>query len=455
MTGSPMRVEELARSVAGRLRGAGCGVVAGAGIDTRTLEAGQAFFAIRGERADGHDFLPQAAAAGAAVAVVEREVDAPRRLAVVRVDSVARALARAAAAWRDRLGCQRVGVMGSNGKTTAARMLASVLGGCGSTHAPRASFNNALGLPLTILNAPAGTRWLVCELGEGEPGALARYVRLARPHAVLLTSVGAAHAGTLGGLAGVRDEFARALGEAADARAVAIPASACELAAGGLLPGALTFGEEEGATLRVARAWHEGGGVRFELHDASAWALPTPGRHNAHNAAGVIALCRSLGVGDGDIRAGLGSFAPASMRLGVRQVGAAEVLVDCYNANPDSVEAALATLAELGAGRRRVAILGDMLELGELGERAHARAGRRAAGVADECVFIGRASLAGHRAALEAGASSAWHADAGGALPRARALALERSVVLVKGSRALTLERVVGAMASAASAAVA
>lgn len=400
------------------------GVVIGASIDTRTLEAGQAFFAIPGSRVDGHDFIGTSASRGASVAIVERDVSPPANLSVLRVDDVRTALWSMAEHYRSLLPARVVAVMGSNGKTTTVRMLASVLGRAMATHASARSFNNALGLPLTILNCPPTAEALVCELGEGEPGALPRYVGLARPDAAIVTSVGRAHVGELGGMEALRQEFLDALAALEPSATNIVPDTEPWLHR----PCSVTFAYE--------RARHEQGSVQFELADGSQWRLRVPGLHNAANAAAVIAAARELGVGDADIAEGLERFEPAEMRLATREIGGATALVDCYNANPDSMAAALRTLAEVGAGRRTVAVVGDMLELGPDSETWHQQMGELSAIHADECVFIGERSRAAHRAA----STGVWFATVDEAREAVTELMRPGSVVLLKASRSMAFE---------------
>ena len=407
----------------------GSGAVQGASIDTRTLEAGQAFFALPGNNVDGHDYLEQATQRGAAVAIVQRPVTAA--LPALLVKDVRAALWRMAEHHRSTLDCHVIAVLGSNGKTTTVRMMTSVLRQAMSTYASLRSFNNALGLPLTILNCPVGTRALVCELGEGEPGALPRFVGLARPGTAIVTSVGRAHVGALGGEDGVRAEFAKAIkAMPSDSRVIAPPADAWL---------------RENPAAGVARAWHEGLHACFELPDGSSWRLPVPGLHNASNAAAVIAAGRHLGLSDEAIARGLDCFQPAEMRMSVRDIRGATVIVDCYNANPDSMAAALLTARDLGKGKRVVAVIGDMLELGDRSARMHADLGRRARSMGIETVCIGPAS----RAASETSGGH-WYATVELAREHVTGLLAADTVLLIKGSRSMALERLIeGVCASA------
>ena len=415
--------DDVAKIVKGRWLALGTGVMSGASIDTRTLEEGQAFFAIPGTRTDGHDYLDQAAERGANIAIVERDVPTPPGLAVLRVESVRSALWDLAVHYRGTLAARVIAVMGSNGKTTTVRMLQSVLGRVMPTHASARSFNNALGLPLTILNCPTDAQAMVCELGEGEPGALARYALLARPDVAIVTSIGRAHVGELGGPNAVRQEFAEAIRALPRRAKVVLPEAEPSL----VMPSAIR--------VSVARAWHADDRVAFELRDGSQWQLPVAGEHNAQNAAGVIAVARLLGVADEQIAGGLGRFEPADMRLSIQNIGGARVIVDCYNANPDSVDAALRTLDELAQGARTVAVLGDMLELGEDSDAWHREMIGHAMGVAEECVFVGPLCEEACR-----GTDAACFATVDAARKSIAGLLRPGTLVLLKGSRGIALE---------------
>lgn len=417
----------------GRWLAPGDGFAQGASIDTRTLEPGQIFFALPGTRVDGHDYLDQAAKRGAGVAVVEREVALPDNLATFHVRDVQAAMWALSSWYRLTLRACVITVMGSNGKTTTVRMVTPVLRQAMQTHASQRSFNNALGLPLTILNCPVDADALVCELGEGEPGALARYAGLARPHLAIITSVGRAHVGELGGIEAVRAEFRDALNAIGPKCKAFVPEHDDWLHESGLV------------TFAVSDARHTSGGTEFELPDGSQWSIPVVGLHNASNAAAVIAVGRHLGIADDSVQAGLQSFEPADLRLAVREIGGATVLVDCYNANPDSMAAALRTLAEVGANQQTVAIVGDMLELGEDSDAWHREMGRLARASADVCVFIGPAS----RSAFEAADEGVWFESVEAAQEAVRHYVRPGAVVLLKASRGMALERLLDALQQA------
>lgn len=428
----------------------------GAAIDTRDLEPGMIFAAFKGERADGHAFIPQAAERGAAMAIATDPdaVPADAGVPVLLVDDATEALTELARFWRDAVpGLKVIGVTGSNGKTTTCRLLHGAVSGAGSKgglacSSPAKSFNNALGVPVTLLNARPDDAVLVCEIGMSTPGEIARRCELARPDAAVITTVGEAHYEGLGSLEAIAREkasIARGVGE----RGLVVTPTGLglldrALAETGTRARIVRVGPHDDADLRLGDVRPGGGGTAFTL-GSSAFSVPLAGAHNASNAALAVVIARWLGVPDAAIRAGLAGVGPVPMRL-ERLTVATEpetvVLNDAYNANPGSVRAALNVLAATPAAGRRVAVLGDMLELGAIGPRSH----REMLSLARE-LGIGTVATVGPLYAAAA-ADIGWsvHAEADAddeAIGRAAALVRPGDTVLVKGSRGVRLERVV------------
>ncbi|MBM4108338.1 MAG: UDP-N-acetylmuramoyl-tripeptide--D-alanyl-D-alanine ligase [Phycisphaerae bacterium] len=451
------------------------GPVHGACVDSRACGPGQVFFALRGERADGHSFLPDAAAAGAALAVVTSPEALPEGwrarigpMAVLHTPDSGAALLRLAAAHRRRLDSTRViAVGGSNGKTTTVRLLSAVLGSTLRGSASIKSFNNAVGVPLTILGANRSHQYLVCEVGTNAPGEIAPLAQVIAPDLAVITSVGREHLEGLATLAGVAAEEASLLGGLVPGGLAVLPAGVEALAgparkrlaqvAGAT---AVTFGFGEDADLRVTDCAHERreGGVclRFRVNAREWYDVPLAGRHNALNATAALAVARRLGVAPDAAREGLRRVEPAELRMQVARVpvlgGRVEVFNDAYNANPESMLAALETFAELAGGStRRVAILGDMLELGDAAPDLHREIGEAiAAGDrADLVVTVG--PLAGFIAER---LSRSWPAERivpiedPAHAPSAARLLRAGDAVLLKGSRRMALERVAAALAA-------
>ncbi|HEX2837481.1 MAG TPA: UDP-N-acetylmuramoyl-tripeptide--D-alanyl-D-alanine ligase [Phycisphaerales bacterium] len=446
--------------------------VAGLSTDSRGVQSGQAFLALRGERFDGHAFLAQASTAGAALLIIDRE-EAFRAAApgirsgtsVLLVEDTGRALLRLANAYRRTLTTTKViAVGGSNGKTTTVRMIDAVLSTRLKGRASQKSFNNAVGVPLTILSAQPGDQYLICEVGTNAPGEIAPLAAVIEPDICVITSLGREHLEGLGSLEGVAREEAMlvsALREGGcavvaqdDVLVAAVKSQLRSLA--GPPRVLLTFGTGETAEVRVAEASQSFEGVRFTLNDRTGYALPLLGRHNALNAAAAIAVGRRLGLAAEDARTGLASVKGPPMRLEQSTVAGVRVVNDAYNANPESMVAAIDTFKEVTAAdpavaaSRRVLVLGDMLELGEQSAALHREVLTHAlhARCADVLVLIGSA-MARAATDLKVQHEVGVHSLPDLSPPRdahAAALLQPGDVVLLKASRGTAVERVVAAL---------
>ena len=441
------RLSEAAAIMGGRLAGAD-GAFAGASIDSRTIKPGELFFALRGERFDGHAFIAAAAARGAAGAIVEKAGDVPIPQIVVKA-SVA-ALGKLAQAWRERATATVIGVGGSNGKTTTKELLASILAGAGSTLATRGNLNNHLGVPLTLLRLVPAHRFAAIEMGANHPGEIAALAAIARPAIALVTNAGDEHLegfGDLAGVAAAEGEMFAALGAqgiavinaddpfhelwqklARGARQLRFGfESACEVRATGV-QGRI----EAGAFVTQFTLAIEGKEARVRLNLA--------GRHNVMNALGAAAAAHAAGVSLPLIAAGLERVNPVNGRLQLKAGPRGSWLIDdSYNANPSSVRAGIDVLCSLPG--EHWLVLGEMAELGAHTEASHTGVGdyARRAGIT-RLFAVGAAA----RLAIAAfGARGSWFEDAG-RLADAVSAGLDAGVtVLIKGSRINRLERVV------------
>lgn len=458
-------------------------------IDSRAIEPGQVFLALKGDRFDGHDFLTQAAGAGAALLIIDRDLPAARLaelsaaaensgrkggLWVLRVQDTRKALGRIAAAWRTLLGAggaKVIAVCGSNGKTTTVRLIDAVLGATLSGVASEKSFNNDIGVPLTLLRARPGHQYIICEVGTNHPGEIAALGSLCSPDIAVITSIGREHLEFLGDLAGVAREEAAILTALRPGGVGIVTADSPHLR--DLLkpaPSAITFGQAPDADLRLTDFSHtliaDQPAIRLSHNGhPQAFIVPLVGRHNASNALAAIAVGRRFGLSDKVIAEGLLCCRPPEMRWQAHDLGGGLWVVnDAYNANPDSVLASLGTFAEVfpavmpatgsnaGGTRRRVAVLADMFELGSAAAAGHRDVGLTAASVltaaGDHLVFVGDQSGTGAQAAVAAGHGRVRHVPRWDA-PAAETLADELlhlassgpTVVLLKGSRRMGLEK--------------
>ncbi|HUU91279.1 MAG TPA: UDP-N-acetylmuramoyl-tripeptide--D-alanyl-D-alanine ligase, partial [Phycisphaerae bacterium] len=365
------RVDEIVRATGGRLVAGAPDADAGAVCtDTRSLDEGQTFLALRGERFDGHDFLPDAVVRGAACLVVDREdrlppAPPPPTVAVVVVENTLEALAALGREARARLACPVIAVTGSCGKTTVKEMLGQILIRhlCGRT--PRASFNNPIGVPLTLLDAEPTDEFVLCELGTNAPGEIAHLAQIARPTIGIVTLVAPVHLEGLGTVEGVAEEKA-ALVEAIPPDGVAIlnaddPRVAAM--AGRCRGRVVTVGLTWEADLQAGHVVQTDRGLYFTATGSAGFEIPVLGEHQAVLALAAAAAARELGVPLEESAEALRRFQPPPMRLAVEEAGGVVVVNDAYNANPSSMRVALGLLT-LWPDRRKVFVCGDMLELG-------------------------------------------------------------------------------------------
>jgi UDP-N-acetylmuramoyl-tripeptide--D-alanyl-D-alanine ligase len=436
----------------------------GASIDTRSIDAGDLFFALKGEKADGHDFLAKAREEGAAAAVVRRGASfpRPRGLPLLFVDDPARALWALAVHARGRLRATVVCITGSNGKTTTKEMAGSVAATIGPCVRSEKSYNNHLGVPLSILRADASTKTLVLEIGTNHPGEIARLARLARPRIAVVTSIGEAHLGHFGSLRAIAEEKAALLRALPEDGFAVINANDefAPLLAGSTRARVCTFGRVDDtvdpAVLEDVDVWGTAvrrssrpRGVCFWLYGKMKVTIPMEGLHNASNALAAIAVGLLLGAEPLAVRDALRGVEPPRLRLQRERVGGVVLVDDSYNANPASVGAALDELAATACDGRRVFVLGDMGELGELSLEHHRRAGRRAASTADVLWTVGPMAVAAAEAALRAGMPADrvfGSPDAGAAAESPPFVPEPGDVVLLKASRAVELDRLARAL---------
>ena len=454
-----MTLQEAAQALGARVRGAGR--FDSVGTDSRKIEAGQLFVALRGERFDGHEFVAQAAADGAAAALVDEAWAATQTepsLPLLVVPDTRLALGTLAAAWRSRFDIPVIGVTGSNGKTTVKEMCAAILRAQGrldghgddAVLATEGNLNNDIGLPLTLLALRKGHRAAIVEMGMNRPGEIAYLTGLARPTVAIVTNAQRAHLkgmGTVIQIAQEKGAIYGGLGPHGVAVVNADDAHAgywCELNAGrrvvtfGLTPKADVSGHFTlrglGAQLRITAA---AGEVTLELQ--------VPGEHNARNAVGAAAACLAAGAGLVAVERGLAAFAGTRGRLQRRAgINGSVILDDSYNANPDSLRAAIDVLAATPG--RKILVLGDMGEIGWTSAQVHDEIGGYAKSKGVDALFaLGEMSAV---AASNFG-DGGRHFGTVEALVAALSRQLDaNTVAVVKGSRFMRMERVADALAA-------
>ncbi len=430
----------------------------GAVLDSRKVSGGELFFALRGEKSDGHRHVAQALARGAAAAVVHADVEAPAGATLIRVADTYAGLHALTRAIRAEVPRRLVGITGSVGKTTTKELLALMLAQRFRVAKSPGNLNNLYGFPLALLAVAEDTEWMVAEMGMSTPGELGAISELARPDVAVFTSVRPVHLeffGTLEAIAEAKAELLRGLAPGglvianADDPQVTRIARRHQAAHGGRV---VWFGLGAEATVRAedVEPTEDGSGMRFVLVAPDVRqpvALPLLGGHNVENFLAAAACALELGVPASAIARATGAAAPAAGRGVIHRLANGAVVVDdSYNSNPAAVERALAAAAAI-PGRRHWAVLGDMLELGDGGPAMHRACGEaaRALGFAP---VLGVGALS--RSTVEgAGAAGEPLPDAAHAAPRAAELLRGGDVVLVKGSRGVGLEVVVQALVAA------
>ena len=460
----PLTIEEIARTVGGTVPGTadpGLTVTGPVVIDSREVTAGALFTAIVGERSDGHDFAPAVYAAGASAVLCSRPVDGP---CVVTGDVVA-ALTRLAELVRGRLSPVVIGLTGSVGKTTTKDLIAQILEREGPTVATARSFNNEIGLPLTVLAADQETRYLVLEMGAAQQGDITHLVRVARPRIGLVLNVGPAHILTLGGIEGVakaKSEMVRDLPAAAQGGFALLNADDERVAAMARQTPAtvMDYGTGPDAAVRAQDVTLDAAGrPSFTLRTPAAAAPVTmrlPGEHQVANALAAACAATAVGVTADRIAAALSSAVPRSPgRFQIKErADGVTVIDDAYNANPVSTRAGIRTLATMAAGRRTIAVLGEMKHQAEGTVHYHAAIGALAGEVGIAVlVAVGEGEGPDAMAAAARAGGVSVHAvpDRDAAIGLLRESRRPGDVVLVKASSMVGLSAVVAALAEPAS----
>ncbi|MFA5867530.1 MAG: UDP-N-acetylmuramoyl-tripeptide--D-alanyl-D-alanine ligase [Actinomycetota bacterium] len=462
-----LSVEEMARATGGDTEAglSDLATFASVSTDSRTVKPGDLFVALRGEHYDGHDFLTSVVDKGAMGIVAARDATNPflkripkqfMHITLIRVDDTLKAYQEIARIAARKLSAKVVAVTGSTGKTTTKDMIASILRGLGKTTASAENFNNEVGLPATILTADEDTEFMVLEMGMRGPGQIAELARIAKPHVGVITNIGLTHLELLGSeenIAMAKTELAAGV-RPAGTIVVNAGDAWVDKVAGASVAKVITFGAGKGADVRAEDivldervrasftviAKIEGVGYEFPVR------LAVPGRHNVENALAAAAACLALGAPEQVIVEGLANARISLNRMSFIDCDSGILIInDTYNASPASVKAALETLAA-AAGTRKIAVLGDMLELGDASKEAHLETGRRAAAAADIMFAVGELAQTIAEGAREAGMPAdavICFGDTDEAAARLRDEMKKGDVVLVKASRALRFERIV------------
>jgi UDP-N-acetylmuramoyl-tripeptide--D-alanyl-D-alanine ligase len=353
----------------------------GISTDSRTTKAGDCFFAIGGENFDGHDYVADAFAKGAVCAIISKDIDVEESASkcLLKVEDTVKALGELAREYRRRAGYKVVAITGSAGKTTTRQIIYHILSRHFKVHQSPKSFNNQIGVPLTLLGAGSDVQIVLAELGSNHPGEISYLTRIVEPDIAVVTNVHPAHLEGFGDLQTIIQEKTSVVEGLRPDGVLIINGDfdrlvdVCRTKSIGFK----TFGKSDGCDYQAGNIRPDGTSNRFTI-DGTEVYLPLAGSGNVENALAAWAVCNQLGLSIGDFAEALKTLPPVSMRAEIQNIGTLTVLNDCYNANPASMKNALGILAQIDqtGRRRRVFICGDMAELGTQTDRLHAELGK-------------------------------------------------------------------------------
>jgi len=453
-----LRADKIAGWVKGNIAGNATAVADKVSTDTRTLEKGSIFIAIRSEKFDGHEFIGKAYEKGATIVISDTPLTPPEGCAVITVEDTVIALGDLAAHYLETFNIPVIGITGSVGKTTTKEMIAQILSTQYNVHKTMGNFNNHIGLPLSVLELTREHSAAVFEMGMIAPGEIEFLSKIFRPDIGVITNIGISHIEKLGS----RQNILRAkleITQGMKKNGLLVLNADDELLSGlkGLLSMPVTFyGINENSDVHAFGIESMGeDGVCFTVNirnEDVEIVLPVPGIHNVSNALAAITCAVELGISNINIQKGLSLYSQAKMRLNIVKYNGVKVINDSYNAAPASVQAALSVLREVSGAKRSIAVLGDMLELGEYSRDAHRQAGAMVAhNRIQYLIAVGELAVHYVKGALEAGMSeqnAKYFTSGNDAAAFLREFIQPDDVVLFKGSRAMNLDKVMEAVFS-------
>jgi UDP-N-acetylmuramoyl-tripeptide--D-alanyl-D-alanine ligase len=419
--------------------------------DSRTIKRGELFVALRGENFDGHNFVESVVKTGAAGAILDLNWKGgiPANFAVIRVKDTLQAYQNLAAHYRKSLSLKVLAITGSNGKTSTKDFAAAVLARRFRVTKTQGNFNNHVGLPRTMLEATSEDEVAVWEIGMNHRGEVAMLAKLAAPDAAIITNIGVAHIEFMGSRAAIAAEKG-ALAEAVGAEGSVILNADDPFSEGiaARTSAKVIFAGTTGGTVRASEITQSATGTNFTIFEGAHRCraqLPVPGLHMVQNALLAVAAGRAFGLSLEDCAAGLAAAPLTKARLQIKEIGGVQFIDDSYNANPDSMKAALRTLVELDADGKRIAVLGEMRELGEESVRDHREVGERAAELGvDQLIAIGDMAAPIAEAARNAGLlNTSIVRSTREAAQLLGEIAAPGDLILVKGSRGAHTEQVI------------
>jgi len=439
-----MRLEEIVSCCGGVLTGNGDAVIENISTDSRDIANNCLFVPLKGERFDGHDYINVALDHGA-VAVIYDHGDASGFSCTVKVEDTRKALLDIAAYYRSKFDVQMVGLTGSVGKTTTKEMLAAVCETTFSTLKTKGNFNNEIGVPLTLFGLRSDHRAAVIEMGMSHFGEISALTRCAKPQVAIITNIGVSHMENLGSREGILQAKCEIFEGLPEGGTVILNGDDPYLfGIKGTQPfNMIYYGMENAACELRADVISDGADGIFFVADGEEYRLGIPGKHNVYNALAAIALGKLWGISPQKIKEGLAAYRPDGIRQTIYEKNGKIIIADCYNASPQSMMSSIDVLKTVGAGRRTVAVLGDMAELGAQAGEFHTQVGEYAAQAGITAVI----AVGSHAKEYAAGASNGCEVHTFSDREEMNAFLddylREGDAVLVKGSRVMALEQVV------------
>ena len=441
-----MRTQDVARITGGHLKGDGSLEIRRVCSDSRRTEEGDLFVALRGERFDGHDFIHEAFRRGAVCSLSEKDLNPPTGKALVKVDDTLEALRRLALWKRTTFRGTVIGVVGSAGKTTTKEILAHLLSETGPTYRSYGNLNSQIGVPLVLANLPPGVKYAVVEMGASARGEISRLVSLVRPRIRVMTALGEEHLEGFGDIKGVIEENGDVFANFQEEDRAVLPAYALRYYD---LPRdrVVTFGE--GGDLRaedvkltlegVEFTWE---GVRFRVRILSLGVV--------ENVLASFGVLKVLGYDPKEFRDRLEEFKGVEGRMRILDFGDFKVIDDTYNANPPSVKNALRTLAILDTGSKKIAVIGDMLELGPFSKDLHREIGAFSADLPiDLVIFYGKEMRYAHEERSKRGRESLYVTSKEDLVEVLLKWTTDKNIILLKGSRSMKMEDILSKLGGA------
>jgi len=420
-------------------------------IDSRKITEGCLFIPIKGERFDGHAFLYDSLAQGAAAALSAEEAKDVQDKTIILVEDTGKAIKELAAWYRSQFDIPIVAVTGSVGKTSTKDMISSILGQKFSVLKTQGNFNNEIGLPLTVFNLEDTHQAAILEMGMSDFGEISRLSRIAKPNVAVITNIGVSHIGNLGSRENILKEKLEILEGISNKGTLLINNDDDMLSTIKDIKNVkiVTFGINSDCDLKAVDIRNKGEkGVSFSIiikGTSYGVDIPVPGIHNVYNALAGIGVGLELGLSVQQIINGITKFTPGKMRMNIIDTGLYKVINDAYNASPQSMEAALKVLSDIGGTKRKIAVLGDMLELGDYSSKGHRDVGRICAENADILIACGTSSEDTAKGALEAGMEENkvyYFATTPEAISYIKNILKTGDTILIKGSRGMKMEEI-------------